>query len=132
MADTAPDRTPPVGPEARFRAFLKEGRFMLQRSCSTGRHVFPPRVALPGTGETDLEWVEASGRGTVHATTVNRGREGDRNIAIIELDEGSRMMSRVEGIPPEAVRIGMKVRARIAVEDGAEIVLFDPVEGEAS
>jgi uncharacterized OB-fold protein len=131
MTDAAPDRTPPAGPEARFRAFLKEGRFMLQRSRSTGRWVFHPRVALPGTGETDLDWVQASGRGRVHATTVNRGREGDRNIAIIELDEGPRMMSRVEGIPPGAVRIGMKVRARIAVEDGAEIVLFDPAEGDA-
>lgn len=69
MANAAPDRTPPAGPEARFRAFLREGRFMLQRSRSTGRWVFHPRVVLPGTGETDLEWVEASGRGTVHAIT---------------------------------------------------------------
>ena len=131
MADTAPDRTPPGGPEARFRAFLKEGRFMLQRSRSTGRYVFYPRVALPDTGETDLDWVEVSGLGTVYATTVNRKREGDSNLAIIELDEGPRMMSRVEGIAPDSVRIGMKVRARIAVEDGAEIILFDPAGGKA-
>ena len=116
------------GPEAQFRAFLKAGRFMLQRSRSTGRHVFYPRVAVPGSGETDLEWVEARGTGTVYATTVNRTRDGNTNLSIIELDEGPRMMSRVEGLPAESVRIGQRVRARIAVEDGAEIVLFERAE----
>jgi uncharacterized protein len=130
MADTTPEPMPSGGPEAQFRVFLKQGRFMLQRSRSTGRHVFYPRVALPGTGETDLDWVEASGAGTVHATTVNRGREGHSNLAIVELAEGPRMMSRVEGLPPEAVTIGLAVRARIAVEDGAEIILFDPAPSD--
>lgn len=114
------------GPEARFRAFLAEGRFMIQRSASTGRHVFYPRVAVPGTGETDLEWVEAAGTGTVYSTTVNRTRQGNYNVALIDLDEGVRMMSRVEGIAPEAVKIGQRVRARIASEDGNPIVVFDP------
>lgn len=62
---------PGAGPEAEFRTFLQAGRFMIQRSRSTGEHVFYPRVAAPG-GEQYLEWVEASGRGTVHAITVNR------------------------------------------------------------
>lgn len=116
----------PGGPEAQFRAFLKAGRFMIQRSRSTGRHVFYPRVVAPGTGETDLEWVEAKGTGTVYATTVNRSREGATHICLVDLDEGPRMMGRVEGIAPEEVLIGMRVRARIAVQDGAEIVVFDP------
>lgn len=130
MADTKP--SPPPGPEAAFRAFLAQGRFMLQRSASSGRYVFYPRVAVPGTGERDLEWVEASGLGTVYATTVTRqrpnpdGSRADYNIAIIELDEGPRMMSRVEGVPPEAVTIGMRVRARIADLDGAPGLVFDP------
>jgi len=114
------------GPEARYRAFLAEGRFMIQRSATTGRHVFYPRVAVPGTGETDLEWVAAAGTGTVHATTASRTRDGAFNIAIVELDEGVRMMSRVEGVAPEDVRIGQRVRARIAEENGAPIVVFDP------
>jgi uncharacterized OB-fold protein len=119
MADTV------GGPEAQFRAFLKQGRFMLQRSRSTGKHVYYPRVAVPGSGETDLDWVEAAGTGTVYATTVNRTRDGNTNLAIIELDEGPRMMSRVEGVPAETVKIGLRVRARIAVEDAAEIILFE-------
>jgi len=115
------------GPEAQFRAFLRQGRFMIQRSRSTGRHVFYPRVAAPGTGETDLEWVQAKGTGTVHATTVNRSRDGALHVCLVELDEGPRLMSRVEGVPPESVRIGMRVRARIIEEAGAPLLVFDPL-----
>ncbi|GMG83502.1 OB-fold domain-containing protein [Paralimibaculum aggregatum] len=126
------DDTRDPGPEARFRAYLAEGRFMIQRSASTGMHVFYPRVAVPGSGETDLDWVEASGRGTVHATTCNRRRPeqgGDYNVALIDLAEGPRMMARVEGIAPDAVRIGMAVEARIGEADGAPAVVFVPAEG---
>jgi hypothetical protein len=116
------------GPEAIFRAHLAEGRFMIQRSASTGLHVFYPRVVVPGSGEADLEWVEASGDGTVYATTITRRRAeqgGDYNIALIDLAEGPRMMSRVVGIAPEAVTIGMKVRAKIDELNGAPAVLFE-------
>ncbi len=117
------------GPEARFQAFLAEGRFMIQRSASTGKHVFYPRVILPGTGEADLEWVEASGEGTVYATTITRRRPekgGDYNVALIDLAEGPRMMSRVVGVEPGDVKIGMKVRARIEDLNGAPAVVFEP------
>ena len=112
------------GPEAVFRAALREGRFLIQRSGSTGRHVFYPRLCLPGTGETDLEWVEAAGTGTVHAITVNRGREQSYNVAIVELDEGPRMMSTVLGA--ETVPIGTRVRARIAELEGEPAIVFEP------
>lgn len=118
------------GPEAQYRAYLREGRFMIQRSRSTGRHVFYPRVAVPGTGETDLEWVEAGGGGAVHAITVNRSREGSYNIALVDLDEGPRMMTRIEGV--ETVPIGTRVRARIVKEGGeggAPLVVFAPESG---
>lgn len=117
------------GPEARFYGYLEEGRFMIQRSASTGRHVFYPRVVMPGTGEADLEWVEASGEGTVYATTVTRRRPekgGDYNVALIDLAEGPRMMARVVGVEPEDVEIGMKVRARIEELNGAPAVVFEP------
>ncbi|WP_083467874.1 Zn-ribbon domain-containing OB-fold protein [Methylobacterium tarhaniae] len=110
------------GPEARFKAFLAEGRFMLQRSRSTGRHVFYPRGAVPGTGETDLEWVPASGEGTVYSITVNRTREGAYNLALVDLAEGPRMLSRIEGA--ETVPIGTRVTARIATIDGAPAIVF--------
>ena len=117
------------GPAAAFAAFLAQGRFMIQRSASTGKHVFFPRPFVPGTGETDLDWVEATGEGTVYATTVNRrspDKGGSFNVALIDLAEGPRMMSRVVGIPPEEVKIGMKVRARIEHLNGAPAVLWEP------
>ena len=115
-------------PEAQWRAHLAEGRFMLQRSASSGRYVFFPRVAEPGTGAQDLEWVEASGRGVVHAVTVVRRKDPAEsyNVVLVDLAEGPRMMSRVDGVPADAVAIGMPVQARI-VRDGEEpVVVFAP------
>ena len=118
-----------MGPEEQFRAYLTEGRFMMQRSTSTGVHVFHPRSFVPGTGETDLEWVEASGEGTVYSTTVNRrspDKGGSFNVALIDMAEGPRMMSRVVCIVPEEVTIGMKVRAKIEELNGAPAVVWEP------
>jgi uncharacterized protein len=112
-----------AGPDAEYQAYLKEGRFMIQRSRSTGAHVFYPRVTVPGTGETDLEWVPAKGTGTVYAVTVNRAREGSYNIVLVDLDEGPRMMSRVEGV--ETVAIGTRVKARIATLGDTPAIVFD-------
>ena len=66
--------TPTVSPlpEREYLQHLAEGRFMIQRSRASGRFVFYPRVAEPATGATDLEWVEASGGGTVYATSTMR------------------------------------------------------------
>ena len=117
-----------IHPDADFHQFLKEGRFMIQRSLSTGRHVFYPRVMAPGTGETDLEWVEALGLGTVYSTSTVRAKPPAQsyNVALVDLDEGPRMMSRVEGLPSEQVAIGLRVKARIAREGDQACVVFDP------
>lgn len=117
------------GPEAQWRAALAEGRFLLQRAQSTGTRFFPPRVMEPGTGETDLEWVEALGAGTVYSVTVvsQKPPAPAYNVVLVDLDEGPRLMSRVDGVKAEAVHIGMHVKARVAEEDGAPILLFDPI-----
>ena len=117
-----------IHPEQDYRRFLAEGRFMIQRCADSGRHVFYPRVAEPLSGSTNLEWVEPSGFGTVYSTTVihQRPPAPNYNVALIDLDEGPRMMSRVEGVAPEAVRIGMRVKARVVESEGAPIVIFEP------
>ncbi len=117
-----------VKPDEDFRRFLAEGRFMIQRS-EAGRHTFFPRIAEPGTG-AELHWVEASGRGVVYATTVVRKKppEPSYNVALIDLEEGVRMMSRVEGLEPDAVAIGLAVRARIIEQEGEPVVVFVPAE----
>jgi uncharacterized OB-fold protein len=117
-----------IQPEAQYEAFLAAGRFMLLRSRESGRCFWFPRVVEPGTGSTDLEWVEASGDGTVYSTTVIRQKPPtpSYNLALIDLAEGPRMMSRVEGVPPEDVRIGMRVRARVVREGEQPLLVFEP------
>jgi uncharacterized OB-fold protein len=120
------DNSKALGPEAQFKAYLAEGRFMIQRSRSTGGHVFYPRVAVPGSGETDLEWVPASGDGTIYSITVNRTLEGSYNVALVDLAEGPRLMSRIEGV--ETAQIGTRVKARIASIDDEPAIVFDVAE----
>jgi uncharacterized protein len=116
-------------PEQEYFAHLAQGRLMLQRSRASGKCFFYPRVAAPVTGDRDLEWVPASGRGTVHATTIMRPKPPQQpyNVVLVDLEEGVRVMSRVEGVAPEAVKIGMPVQARIGTQDDKAILLFDPV-----
>ena len=119
---------PPIQPEIQYDEFLAAGRFMLPRNRVTGRCFWFPRVAEPGTGCTDLEWVEASGEGTVYSTTVIRQKPPapNYNLALIDLAEGPRMMSRVEAISPEDVRIGMRVRAKVVKEGDRPLLVFEP------
>ncbi|MGH8806310.1 MAG: Zn-ribbon domain-containing OB-fold protein [Noviherbaspirillum sp.] len=125
----------PQGMQAAYQAALDDGRFMIQRCGGCDHHVFFPRELCPHCGATRLEWVEPRGNGTVYAvTTVRRKTDagGDYNVSLIELDEGVRMMSRVEGTPVDAVRIGQRVRARVAVTEGRGLVVFDAVKHEGA
>jgi uncharacterized OB-fold protein len=106
----------PSGPSTQYFHYLRLGQLMLQRSRSTGQYVFYPRVMLPGTGEVDLEWVEASGYGHVYSCTrVPRKPErgGDYCVALVELEEGPRMMTNIEGVEAAKVYIGMSVKSSI-------------------
>ena len=117
--------SPPCGPEKQYFDKLAAGRFEIQKCAGCGKHVFYPRVLCPHCGADRLDWVAPSGRGTVYSTTVVRRKPadgGDYNVCLVDLAEGPRMMSRVVCIPPEQVRIGMAVAARIA--DG--LVEFTP------
>jgi uncharacterized OB-fold protein len=114
-------------PENDYLAHLAEGRFMIQRARASGRYVFYPRVAEPGTGDTDLEWVEASGAGVVYSVTVisQRPPAADYNIVLVDLAEGPRIMSRIEGMAPQDIKIGMNVRAKIIHENDLPLVVFE-------
>ena len=85
---------------------LDRGELAYQFSLAAGRPVFFPRVLCPFTGSDRLEWRVSAGIGTVHATTVVHPVEGTPyNVALIDCDEGFRMMSRVEEVAPDQVRI---------------------------
>ncbi len=112
-----------TGPAAEWRVALREGRLLLQRDPASGAALFPPRPL--GTEAT--QWLEASGLGEVYSVTTIRPRppEAPYNVVLVDLAEGPRMMARVEAAP-EAVKIGMPVRARIVTEGDAPLVVFDP------
>jgi len=124
--------TPVPGPEKQYFEALDSGSFRIQRCEGCAAHVFYPRVACPQCGSNRLQWVAASGRGTVYSvTTVRRKPEagGDYNVSLIDLEEGPRLMSRVDGVAPAQVGIGMRVEARVGVERGSGILTFVPAGG---
>jgi uncharacterized OB-fold protein len=120
------------GVDAQFQRFLEEGRFMVQRARKSGRAFYYPRVAEPLTGDTDLEWFAPSGRGTVYSTTVVRTKPPAEpyNVALVDLEEGPRVTTRVVGVPAAEVRIGMKVQAKIEQVDGKALLVFVPEGSE--
>ena len=100
---------------------LERGELAYQFSPTANRAVFYPRVLCPFTGSDRLEWRVSKGAGTVHATTVVHPQEGAPfNVALIDCDEGFRLMSRVEDIAPNEVKIGMRVRFRVHRPGGEE------------
>ncbi|MGD9805779.1 MAG: acetyl-CoA acetyltransferase [Hyphomicrobiaceae bacterium] len=105
---------PKAPPHATYVAHLEKGELAYQWSPAAQRAVFFPRLVCPFTGSTNLEWRIASGHGTVHSTTTVHSVDGGAyNVALIDCDEGFRLMSRVEDIAPDAVTIGMRVAFRV-------------------
>ncbi len=88
--------------------------FQRCRTCGTKR--FPPRAVCPVDLSSATEWVRASGRGTVYSFTVTHQNQapGFREslpyvLAVVELEEGPRMMTNIVRCPPDEVRVGMAV-----------------------
>lgn len=123
------------GIQARHQQALDQGRFLIQRCSACSRHVYFPREVCPHCGALAPALVEPGGRGTVAAvTTLVRKPEqgGNYHVCLVDLDEGVRLMSRVEGLAPEAVTIGLRVQARVQLKDGKGLVVFDPIDETAS
>ncbi len=109
-----------LSPAARFAEGCRAGRLDYQWDPVAARPVFYPRAVAPSSGATELEWRTSAGLGTVYSTTTVHVRgEPPRNVALIDLDEGFRMMSRVRGLEPDGVGIGLRVR--VAFEDGVPV-----------
>lgn len=126
--------TTDAGPEAAYFLTLERGAFLIQKCGECDRSVFYPRTHCPSCGADRLRWIAPKGSGTVYSTTIVRRKPehgGDYGISIIELDEGVRLMSRVEGVAPGDVTIGLRVRAKITSEHQRALVVFYP-DHEAS
>src|SRR5260370_9452140 len=89
-------------PEKEHFEFLAKGEFMLQRCRSSGAFIYYPRVAETRTGASDLEWVRASGLGTVYSTTVipQKPPKTDHNPAPIDPAGDPRMTNPVQSLGP--------------------------------
>ncbi|MDH3287231.1 MAG: OB-fold domain-containing protein [Betaproteobacteria bacterium] len=112
---------------------LKKGELAYQVCADDGAAVFFPRAVAPLTGSPNLEWRVSKGLGTVYATTVVYAKDqAPQNVALIDVDEGFRMMSRVEDIDPIQVKIGLRVRFRVHAGDEKQppYPVFTPAGGE--
>ena len=123
---------PIASPFSTFAEHCARGELAYQVRREDGAPVFHPRLVAPGVGGTGLDWRVSKGLGTVHATTVlSRKGEAPYNVAFVDLDEGFRMMSRVEDIDPMQVKIGMRVKVRMTPGDDKQppYPVFTAVEG---
>lgn len=117
-----------ASPNSVYMDYCRNDQLAFQRSPS-GQAIFYPRIVEPKTGN-NLSWEVSQGLGTVYSTTVIYSRdEKPYNVALIDVDEGYRMMSRVEGVDPEDVRIGMRVQVKmVTFDDGKKYPIFSPVK----
>jgi uncharacterized OB-fold protein len=108
-------------------------RFMLPRCDDCGKFHFYPRPVCPYCASVRIDWAEASGRGEVysHSTVYRAPSPAFKDdvpyvIAIVKTDEGPHLLSRVVGVAPEAVKIGLRLRARMEkLSDHAVLPVFE-------
>jgi uncharacterized OB-fold protein len=113
----------------------KEGRFLLKHCNACGQHHFYPRPFCPKCWSTDVVWTQAVGAGTLY--TFSGVRQNDLPpcpervpyvAAIVELDEGPRVMTNVEGAAFDTLEIGTRVQVAFkAISDDVTIPIFRPV-----
>jgi uncharacterized protein len=120
----------PDGVTQPFWDGVAEGVLRLQRCRACGRYVFYPRAVCPHCASVDLAWVDASGAGRVHSfTVVHRAPAEYRDevpyvVALVDLDEGVRMMARLVGVDPVAVTVGLPVE--VAIQGEPRLPYFRP------
>jgi uncharacterized OB-fold protein len=126
-----PAPAPVVLPEVKpFWDATAEGRLVLPKCSDCGTLIWYPRPYCPACASLNVEWIDASGRGTVYSFTVNRRGAADLPdyrgvgtfvLAYVELEEGPRMMTNIVDCDPDTVEIGQKV----------EVVFQDTGQGTA-
>ncbi|XKH61875.1 Zn-ribbon domain-containing OB-fold protein (plasmid) [Halomonas sediminis] len=99
-----------------FWSEAREHRLVLQVCLHCGETVFYPRQRCPACWRDALTWREASGKGTVVTYTIIHkpshpafSAEAPYVVALIDLDEGARMLSNVIHCPVEEVQVGQRV-----------------------
>lgn len=100
---------------AYFWEGTSQGELRIQKCNACGALRHPPGPACPDCGALDRGHVVASGRGTVYSYIVHRhppvpGKELPIVIALIDLDEGVRMVGEVSDVADDEIEIGMALQ----------------------
>jgi uncharacterized OB-fold protein/acyl dehydratase len=141
-ADAAPAKPqrirPPRGHDNNWWwELVEQGQLPIQKCNACGELLHPPRPMCGHCQSTDLSHVIASGKGEVYSFVVIHhpqfpGYDYPIVTALVELEEGTRIVSNVVDCAPEDVHIGMPVEARIErVDDALELPVFRPASQDA-
>jgi uncharacterized OB-fold protein len=110
---------------------LAHGELRIQRCTSCERAVFYPRAHCPYCFGGPLVWFVASGRGTIYSYTVAHqalgpfAEEVPFVVALVELEEGIRVMTRIVDAPRERLAVGAAVRVTfVRVSDDMTLPYF--------
>ena len=134
MSENTPSRPLPDTRNAgeKFWTAAAEGVLLVPKCNACSRTFWHPRPRCPHCGSTRVDWIRGTGNGTVHTFTVVR-QSGDPYfktklpyaVAMIELDEGVRIMSNIVDTPLDVLCIGMRVEVLFeAAGGGIAIPLF--------
>jgi uncharacterized OB-fold protein len=111
-------------PESRpFWEAARRHELCLQRCRACKQHIFYPRGSCPHCLGGDLEWRRVSGRGRLDTfTIVHRGLKdfplgSPYVLAVIELEEGPRMMTNLVGVEPDPAKIRIGMPVEVVFED---------------
>ncbi|MEM7097716.1 MAG: Zn-ribbon domain-containing OB-fold protein [Pseudomonadota bacterium] len=96
-----------------------KGELKVQYCDACSNYQFYPRVVCSTCGSTDLEWRQVSGRGSIASYTVvrrgvSKAYEGPYVVALIDLEEGVRMMSHLELADPDDPKLQVGASVRVA------------------
>lgn len=140
MTTTRPKPLPRPTPEtAPFWEGCKQRELRLPFCTVCQRYFFYPRRYCPTCLSDAITWRKASGRGTLHTYIINHrpapGFEQDAPyvIAIVQLDEGPRLMTNIINVEPQPENLIPDMPVEVVFEDAsAEITLpkFQPVRTE--
>ena len=94
----------------------KQHKLLIQHCTNCGVLRHPPRPSCANCRSFEWDTVTASGRGTVYSFVVNHypqvpAFDYPLVVALVELEEGTRLVANVSGITPEEMAIGMPVVA---------------------
>lgn len=108
---------------------------VLQWCKPCGTVIWYPRPVCPTCLGEDLEWRPASGTGEVHTFSVmhkqaNPFMQPPYTVALVQLDEGARLMTNIVNCEPDDVSVGMQVQVHWEeLSDGRHLPLFEPAIG---